>query len=274
VLVFTRLLLVFVCFLLQSRDRKQGGGQPSQCPLDQLPPEPQTGNCEYKLKLVDLSEDRFQHLVSQMHWRISEGAGVASYMIGIADNGTMVGLSDRNLRVSLDTLARMAAALQAKTTVRRQCTDETGGMSAEVVVTLIAKNLHYADLRIAMIGDAQSGKSSLASVLASDELDDGRGKARLELFRHGHEIRSGRTSSIGRTTLAFDASGAFIPVGPKKAAHANSPLNALCCAPLHNPAVSSLPWPPIPSSPPVVAAHFERPSPRTGNQNRGLVFYG
>ena len=36
------------------------------------------------------------------------------------------------------------------------------------------------------------------------------GRARLELFRHGHEIRSGRTSSIGFATLAFDDSGEFI----------------------------------------------------------------
>lgn len=36
-----------------------------------------------------------------------------------------------------------------------------------------------------LIGDVQAGKSSLASVLASAELDDGHGRARLELFRHG-----------------------------------------------------------------------------------------
>lgn len=36
---------------------------------DQLPPEPQLGNVEYKLKLVSPSKHRFQHLVTQASHR-------------------------------------------------------------------------------------------------------------------------------------------------------------------------------------------------------------
>jgi len=35
----------------------------------------------------------------------------------------------------------------------------------------------------------------------------GRGRARLNLFRHLHEIQSGRTSSISHEILGFDAKG-------------------------------------------------------------------
>lgn len=38
------------------------------------------------------------------------------------------------------------------------------------------------------------GKSSET---VSGALDDGRGRARVSLFRHKHEIESGRTSSVG-----------------------------------------------------------------------------
>lgn len=31
------------------------------------------GNIEYKLKLGNLSQDRFQHLLTQMKWRMKEG---------------------------------------------------------------------------------------------------------------------------------------------------------------------------------------------------------
>ena len=31
------------------------------------------GNVEYKLKLGNLSEDRFRHLLTQMKWRMKEG---------------------------------------------------------------------------------------------------------------------------------------------------------------------------------------------------------
>ncbi len=40
-----------------------------------LPPEPQTGNVEYKLKLVNPSDQRLEHLVTQMKWRLREGQG-------------------------------------------------------------------------------------------------------------------------------------------------------------------------------------------------------
>lgn len=47
-----------------------------------LPPEPEQGNIEYKLKLINPSSQRFEHLVTQMKWRLKEGQGVAIYQIG------------------------------------------------------------------------------------------------------------------------------------------------------------------------------------------------
>lgn len=40
-----------------------------------LPPEPQLGNIEYKLKLINPTRQRFEHLVTQMKWRLREGHG-------------------------------------------------------------------------------------------------------------------------------------------------------------------------------------------------------
>lgn len=36
------------------------------CNQDALPPEPQLGNVEYKLKIVNPSKQRFEHLVTQV----------------------------------------------------------------------------------------------------------------------------------------------------------------------------------------------------------------
>lgn len=38
-------------------------------------------------------------------------------------------------------------------------------------------------------------------------MDNGRGAARMHVFRHKHEIESGRTSSISRQLLGYDADG-------------------------------------------------------------------
>ncbi|KAF2978206.1 hypothetical protein EK904_006771 [Melospiza melodia maxima] len=66
------------------------------------------GNIEYKLKLVNPSQYRFEHLVTQMKWRLQEGRGEAVYQIGVEDNGLLVGLSEEEMRASLKTLRRMA----------------------------------------------------------------------------------------------------------------------------------------------------------------------
>lgn len=52
-----------------------------------LPPEIERGNIEYKLKLIDPSPVRFEHLVTQMKWRLQEGLGEAIYEIGVSDDG-------------------------------------------------------------------------------------------------------------------------------------------------------------------------------------------
>lgn len=57
------------------------------------------------------------------------------------------------------------------------------------------------------MGNVDAGKSTLLGVLTHGELDNGRGFARQKLFRHKHEIESGRTSSVGNDILGFDSEG-------------------------------------------------------------------
>ena len=55
-----------------------------------------------------------------------------------------------------------------------------------------------------------AGKSSLLGVLVKGDLDDGRGRARVNLFRHKHEFETGRTSSVGMEILGFGTKGNVI----------------------------------------------------------------
>jgi len=45
----------------------------------------------------------------------------------------------------------------------------------------------------------------MTGVLTKGGLDDGRGKARVNLFRHQHEKESGRTSSVGMEILGYSS---------------------------------------------------------------------
>ncbi|KAL4702061.1 hypothetical protein ACJJTC_009229 [Scirpophaga incertulas] len=79
-----------------------------------LPPEPRFGNVEYKLQLVAPCEKRFQHLVTQLKWRLRSGGGNAVYVLGVRDCGALRGLRAAALGASLRALAAMAAALPAR----------------------------------------------------------------------------------------------------------------------------------------------------------------
>lgn len=62
-------------------------------------------------------------------------------------------------------------------------------------------------IRIAMVGNVDSGKSTLVGVLTKGQLDDGRGSARLKVFNYPHEAKNGRTSSIAQEIMGFDYEG-------------------------------------------------------------------
>lgn len=68
----------------------------------------EVGNVEYKLKLLNPTASRFEHLVTQMKWRLREGQGEAIYEIGVADSGMLTGLTESEMDDSIDTLRKMA----------------------------------------------------------------------------------------------------------------------------------------------------------------------
>ncbi|XP_055026712.1 GTP-binding protein 2 [Misgurnus anguillicaudatus] len=179
-----------------------------------LPPESEEGNIEYKLKLVNPTQYRFEHLATQMKWRLQEGKGEAVYQIGVEDNGLLVGLSEEDMKASLKTLRKMADKVGADITVLRERevdydSDEMHKI-AEVLVRKVPDDQQFLDLRVAVLGNVDSGKSTLLGVLTQGELDNGRGRARLNLFRHLHEIQTGRTSSISIEILGFDSKGEVV----------------------------------------------------------------
>lgn len=96
----------------------------------------------------------------------------------------------------------------------------TGHPRASVLLRLPPANVSLTpEVRCAVVGNVDSGKSTTLGVLTRGmfffslsgnsfsidsrrnhkigALDDGRGRARVGLFRHKHEIETGRTSSVG-----------------------------------------------------------------------------
>eukprot|EP00550_Attheya_septentrionalis_P001104 CAMPEP_0198281140 /NCGR_PEP_ID=MMETSP1449-20131203/1118_1 /TAXON_ID=420275 /ORGANISM="Attheya septentrionalis, Strain CCMP2084" /LENGTH=694 /DNA_ID=CAMNT_0043976777 /DNA_START=67 /DNA_END=2151 /DNA_ORIENTATION=+ len=71
-----------------------------------------------------------------------------------------------------------------------------------VATTLSARNI-----RIAVVGNVDAGKSTLIGTLTTSLLDDGRGKSRTSIMKHRHEIESGRTSTASTHLMGFRSTG-------------------------------------------------------------------
>ncbi|KAF5891203.1 GTP-binding protein 2-like isoform X1, partial [Clarias magur] len=196
------------------RRGKRRRGKKANEPPPFLPPEAEEGNIEYKLKLVNPTQYRFEHLATQLKWRLQEGRGEAVYQIGVEDNGLLVGLTDNDMKASITTLRRMAEKVGADITLLREREVDyeldKPRKIAEVLVRKVPDNQQFLDLRVAVLGNVDAGKSTLLGVLTQGELDNGRGRARLNLFRHLHEIQTGRTSSISFEILGFNSKGEVV----------------------------------------------------------------
>ncbi|XP_041640375.1 GTP-binding protein 2b isoform X2 [Cheilinus undulatus] len=197
------------------RRRNKKNNRNNKTPPPYFPPEAEEGNIEYKLKLVNPTQYRFEHLATQLKWRLQEGRGEAVYQIGVEDNGLLVGLTEADMRASLKTLKRMAEKVGADITLLRERevdydSDRNTRKIAEVLVRKVPDDQQFLDLRVAVLGNVDSGKSTLLGVLTQGELDNGRGRARLNLFRHLHEIQTGRTSSISFEILGFNSKGEVV----------------------------------------------------------------
>lgn len=177
----------------------------------------------------------------------------ALYEIGVADDGSIVGLAEDEMEESLNNLRAMAASLGCRVEVQRMLAVgecewvENNGTKQRTVrksrllaaEALVSPDQHLVDhsqevqhttkeslagisagtaipiatfdknqsnveqLRVSLIGATMSGKSSLLGTLSTATLDNGRGKSRLSLLKHRHEIASGMTSSVTQELIGY-----------------------------------------------------------------------
>ncbi|RMZ70287.1 gtp-binding 2 [Pyrenophora seminiperda CCB06] len=174
----------------------------------------------------------------------------ALYEIGVADDGTIVGLAEDEMEESLNNLRAMAASLGCGIEVLRrvpvgECewvedagTPQQRVLKSQLLVAeaLVRPQQHLLDhtnkfqqhlsnmtldasggnidlhstpqttteqMRVSVIGATMSGKSTLLGTLSTATLDNGRGKSRLSLLKHRHEIASGMTSSVTQELIGY-----------------------------------------------------------------------
>ncbi|KAK0655770.1 hypothetical protein B0T16DRAFT_397669, partial [Cercophora newfieldiana] len=186
-----------------------------------------------------------------------EASRGALYEIGVADDGTLAGLTKDEMDESLATLRVMASSLGCSMKVLRivdvgDCewvetpeSEESLGTDTKtrrhhaklwVAEALVRPDLSPRDgtdkpstmkphslsqlvedlpdtkrgplttdqLRVTLTGPTTSGKTTILGTLSTGTLDNGRGKSRLSLLKHLHEVNTGVTSSVTQELIGYD----------------------------------------------------------------------
>ena len=171
------------------------------------------GNVEYKLKLCDVNVQRIQELTTQMKFRLGEGNGECYYEIGVEDNGNTLGISKEELEISLSVINTIAINLGCKAKIAKLIQGKEG-LIAEMYIKKQEENfINKIEVTIGVIGEEGTGKTTLIGVLINGTLDNGKGLARTNVFRHKHEILCGKTSSFSHQILGFDEKGELTNYG-------------------------------------------------------------
>ncbi|KAH7041394.1 P-loop containing nucleoside triphosphate hydrolase protein [Microdochium trichocladiopsis] len=186
-----------------------------QAPLRDLLLAPEDSG-KLHIQLVQLVDDRLQ-----------EGHGEAVFDIGFENNNQSMRLTKDEYETALARLRAAAdknkaacnvlltnhvhGSVEAESTAATPKDAKDQHCSAKILLRRQPASIeNVIETRIAVVGNVDAGKSSMLGVLVKGDLDDGRGRARVNLFRHKHEIESGRTSSVGMEIMGFDTAGNVI----------------------------------------------------------------
>ncbi|GAB4820818.1 hypothetical protein N2152v2_007864 [Parachlorella kessleri] len=165
---------------------------------------------------VEEFQARLDHALEALEGEVGK-AGEALVELGASAGGYgPTNLSEPQLDAVIKALGERMERVNADVTVlrRRKVPAPVLGASdcwvADASIRLRPGGRPAVEVRVAIIGNVDSGKSTMVGVLTRSILDDGRGLARSKVFKHGHEEDTGRTSSIGQHTLCLGSRGEIL----------------------------------------------------------------
>ena len=174
-----------------------------------MDPELEEGNIEYKISLLQKTEDRLNQLVTQMRYRCNQGEGECIYNLGVTDDGNMVGITNDEYIETIQNINTIADKNDYLVKLLSEVTISDNKKVYEVLIREKNDN-KYIEIKVAIAGNANVGKSSLLGTLTTGEKDNGRGLARSSIFNYSHELKTGRTSSIAHHILGFNSKGEIV----------------------------------------------------------------
>ncbi len=164
-------------------------------------PEDHDGNVEYKWRLDTKNDLGVKKLTTQMMWRLNEGyenTGIreAHYLLGVYDNGSLGKLTEEELQNTInvfkDSIKPYNIEIQKEII---KCID-----NSYVYYALVIQNNNLDVIKeknVIIIGDPQSGKTSLISNICYDA------NVRDHILKHVHEKINGITTDIKKEIIGI-----------------------------------------------------------------------
>jgi GTPase len=154
-----------------------------------LSKEIEEGNIEYKRYLVNIDNERLNHLITQMNWRLNEGNNIAIYYIGVDDDGSPYDMNSKEMKETMNNFKKMVNSNDA------YIIDKTKIFTNSFKITIKRNSIKYKEVRIVLIGPTNSGKTTFLSNIILDKID-GKIEARIFMMNHKHELETKKTSSF------------------------------------------------------------------------------
>lgn len=170
--------------------------------------EEENGSVEFKSELekdIHLNDGKRESLAAQMRYRVMSGDGLATYVIGVKDDGEIEGLKPSKFSESMDVLSLLAS--QVDVHIDEVETWRTGEDDKMVGLAEIREGQPVdqdgSHLIVGTAGHVDHGKSTLVGSLMTGEPDDGEGGTRTYLDVKPHEVERGLSADLSYAVYGF-----------------------------------------------------------------------
>ncbi|ERG89906.1 MAG: GTPase [halophilic archaeon J07HX5] len=170
--------------------------------------EQEGGSVEFKERLtksLHLEAGRRDSLAAQLRHRVLSGDGIATYVVGVTDDGGIAGIDPSVFSESMDVLSLLADEADA------YIDDvQTWGVNGGIVGVATVRKGQVTDddhIIVGTAGHVDHGKSTLVGLLVTGQTDDGEGGLRSFLDVRPHEIERGLSADLSYGVYGFDEDG-------------------------------------------------------------------
>lgn len=158
------------------------------------------GNIEYKLRLDTKTNESKQKFITQMIWRLQEGYDNTGfydgyYLLGVYDSGNIGNLTITEIQNNIDIFKSLISTTDIK--IKDDIIKNINDSYIYFCNIYKENNIKIDEYNVCVIGEQQSGKTTLISNICYDE------DMKNQILKHSHEKLNGITTDIKKEIIGI-----------------------------------------------------------------------